>query len=150
MIDKNNYKANEHGVFYPSDIDSLRKPFSVYCPGKTFCDLGSGDGRVLFLAKQCGARGCIGFELDTELHNFSADTINADFMDMDLRAYNILYYYLKGSNDEKALIEKINNEARGIFMLFHKDCDEKDINYFVKRVEMRMIDAYPDLSIFSR
>lgn len=46
----------EKGIFYPSLLEELLPAFTPYVrPGTRFLDLGSGDGRVVFLASWLGA-----------------------------------------------------------------------------------------------
>src|SRR5713101_3207843 len=57
------------GLFYPSILEDLLPAFqAVLRPGTRFLDLGSGDGRVVFMAAFLGAQAS-GVEYDHDLHH---------------------------------------------------------------------------------
>jgi SAM-dependent methyltransferase len=115
------------GLFYPSLLEDLLPAFTaVVRPGKTFLDLGSGDGRVVFLAAHLQAH-ATGIEYDRTLHRIArrarrqlthlfeperATLRRGDFFEADLARYDLLYYFGKGSYGEGRLIDKIRREIR--------------------------------------
>lgn len=72
-------------------------------PGETFCDLGSGDGRVVIAAAQLGAI-ATGIELNADLalesrqqisaSNVTATIIEGDMYDAEIAPYDVVYAYL--------------------------------------------------------
>ncbi|MFQ5876914.1 MAG: SAM-dependent methyltransferase, partial [Acidobacteriota bacterium] len=117
----------ERGLFYPSLLEDLLPSFeAILRPGARFLDLGSGDGRVVFLAALLGAD-ATGIEYDRRLHRIARrsrarleeilDTDRAvlrrgDFFDEDLGRYDVLFYFARGSFGEDRLLEKIRDEMR--------------------------------------
>jgi SAM-dependent methyltransferase len=115
------------GLFYPSLLEELVPAFrAAIGPGTRFLDLGSGDGRVVFLAALMGAD-ATGIEYDRELHGIAvrarrrlshlidrrrATLRRGDFFDLDLSRYDVLFYFGKGSFAEDRLGEKIVREMR--------------------------------------
>lgn len=138
---------NAYGIFCASAVSDLIEPFKLYCPGKKFCDLGAGDGRVLTLAYTQGAD-VMGYELAPRKRVFSDRIVRADFMKVNLKEHDILYYYLKGSNKEKTLIEKVNGETKDIFMLYTRHCNDADIDYFIDRLDLELLDQFGNLYVF--
>jgi ribosomal protein L11 methylase PrmA len=83
-------------------------------------DLGSGDGRLLFMAIEKGAGRCVGVEIDPDLVKMSRDTasnmgldkkvifIESDVMDVDLSEATVVLCYLlsAASADLKPKFEK--------------------------------------------
>jgi SAM-dependent methyltransferase len=65
------------GIFYPSYLEELLPAFQHYIkPGSRFLDLGSGDGRVVFLAGLLGAD-AVGIEWEPELVAVSQGAMEA-------------------------------------------------------------------------
>src|SRR5712664_3261784 len=59
------------GLFYPSILEDLLPALQAYVrPDTRFLDLGSGDGRVVFMAALLGAR-ATGIEYDREMHRIA-------------------------------------------------------------------------------
>lgn len=90
-------------------------------PGKVFCDLGSGDGRLVIAAALRGAK-AIGIEIDTVRVLYSrfwiwllrlknAEIIKGNLFDQDLRDVDILNLYLLQETNEK-LIPKLEKELK--------------------------------------
>lgn len=92
-----NYLPIEYGLL------SQLLPLLDIKPGETFCDLGSGDGRVVIAAAQLGAVST-GIEINPTLisesrqnilsANVSATIVESNFHDVDLSSYDIVYTYL--------------------------------------------------------
>jgi len=115
------------GLFYPSLLDDLIPAFRAeVLPGRRFLDLGSGDGRVVFLAAFLGAE-ATGIEYEREMDRLArrarkrlgglvpsgrARLRRADFFREDLSRYDVLFYYGQGSYVEDRLLEKIAREIR--------------------------------------
>jgi hypothetical protein len=117
----------EKGLYYPALLPDLLPAFRVHlAPGRTFLDLGSGDGRVVFLAAVMGTRPT-GIEYDRGLHRIArtarrrlrdalpvgeARLMRGDFFDVDYGAWDILFYYAAGSYAEKRLGDRLAEEMR--------------------------------------
>lgn len=115
------------GLFYPSDLsDVLEAMAAEVKPGTTFLDLGSGDGRVVFLAALLGAD-ATGIEFETEIHGLAleaedrlADLLprdrihlkHGDFLKEPFERYDVLFYFDSGTFARSALLDKIGAEMR--------------------------------------
>ncbi len=120
------------GLFYPSLLDDLLPALSAAIrPGDRFLDLGSGDGRVVFIAAHLGAR-ATGIEYDRALqriarrarrrlaHLFEPDRAilrRGDFFREDLSRYDRIFYFGRGSFGEDRLLAKIRAEMRADALL---------------------------------
>ena len=119
----------EKGIFAPTsikDTNVLMAFNKILKPGIRFLDLGSGDGRVVFLASLFGAAST-GIEFDEDIFNSSlkardklsnrfdlskTELIRGDFFDSDFSRYDVFYYFMSGSFDEKRLEEKLAKELK--------------------------------------
>ncbi len=115
------------GLFYPSRLEDLLPAFlATVRPGARFLDLGSGDGRVVFLAALLGARAA-GVEYDRDLHRIAlrargqladlldpgpAELRRGDFFKEDLGSYDVLFYFTSGAGAEDRLLKKLRGEMR--------------------------------------
>jgi SAM-dependent methyltransferase len=115
------------GLFYPSLLDDLLPALQAEVrPGRRLLDLGSGDGRVVFLAAYLGAD-ATGIEFERELDHLArrasrrlagrvpverARFRRGDFLKEDFSKYDVLFYYAHGSYLEQPLLEKIAREMR--------------------------------------
>jgi len=115
------------GLFYPSLLDDLIPAFQAEVrPGRRFLDLGSGDGRIVFLAALLGAD-ATGIEYERDLDHLArrarrrlahlvpierARLRRGDFFKEDFSRYDVLFYYGHGSYLEKRLLEKMVREMR--------------------------------------
>ncbi|HKN47099.1 MAG TPA: hypothetical protein VJ144_03920 [Candidatus Polarisedimenticolia bacterium] len=113
------------GLFYPSILEDILPAFAaVIRPGMRFLDLGSGDGRIVFMAALLGAK-ATGIEYDAELHRIAFEArrrlgdlvdperavlIRGDFFKQDLRPYDVFFYFALGSSSEDRLLAKLRGE----------------------------------------
>jgi SAM-dependent methyltransferase len=113
------------GLFYPSILEDLLPAFTATVrPDARVLDLGSGDGRAVFMAALLGAR-AEGVEFDRSLHRIAIeargrlqDRIDprhavlrrGDFFPEDFRPYDILFYYGSGCSMESRLLDKLHRE----------------------------------------
>ncbi|HEV8700100.1 MAG TPA: class I SAM-dependent methyltransferase [Candidatus Polarisedimenticolia bacterium] len=115
------------GLFYPTWLDELLPALqSAVRPGARFLDLGSGDGRVVFLAAGMGAR-ATGIEFNRGLYRLArtararldglpgidrAVLKRGDFFKEDFSDYDVFFYFGSGSSAEQALLAKLRREMR--------------------------------------
>ncbi len=115
----------EKGLFYPSLLEELLPAFEAYVtPGIRFLDLGSGDGRAVFLASVLGAK-ATGIEYDEELVEVSlraldalADRVDAkrvkiqqrDFFEVSWSDYELIFYFDQSSVEQERVREKLRRE----------------------------------------
>ena len=117
----------EKGLFYPTSLDDVLDAFeSEVRPGLSLLDLGSGDGRVVFLSALLGAD-ATGVEWEPSLHRIAIDARErladlvprkrarlkaGDFLREDFSRYDLLFYFESGTFDASALFDKIRRELR--------------------------------------
>jgi|GEM_PF-3780262 SAM-dependent methyltransferase len=117
----------DKGLFYPALLEDLLPPFERYLrPGLRFLDLGSGDGRVLFLAAGLGVA-ATGIEYDPVLiavhHRASKaledvvdttriEVIQGDFFKQSWAPYDVIYYFDQSSFDGKRVRKKLRRELK--------------------------------------
>ena len=126
----------KEGIYTPSITYEIENAFEKYCKGKTFLDLGSGNGQVLGLAFKYGSM-VTGIEIEKDFYEnsqFKEWVINKDMFEIDWRNYQIIYYFLKGCNQEDRLIEKINEECRELLILYTHGSNEREVSYFVTKL----------------
>ncbi len=115
----------EKGLFYPSLLEELLPAFRRYLqPGKKFLDLGSGDGRVLFLANVLGSD-ATGVEYDGRLVKVTRTAqeslgrlvdarrlhvVQGDFFELPWSGYDVVFYFDQSSFEQDRLREKIRTE----------------------------------------
>jgi SAM-dependent methyltransferase len=115
----------DKGIFYPSLLQELAPGFEAYVEeGSRFLDLGSGDGRVVFLAAYLGAE-ATGIEYDERLVEVSRRALEAlsdiipadrvrfirgDFFQHSWSEYDLIFYYDFGSFEPKRLEAKLTQE----------------------------------------
>jgi SAM-dependent methyltransferase len=128
--------VRERGLFYPSSLDEILPGIAaVVRPGTRFLDLGSGDGRVVFLAAVLGAE-ATGIEYDRRLHDVARDALDrlaatvprarvrlrrGDFFRADWSPYDVVYYFGLGSFAEARMLEKLAREMSpgAVLLLAH-------------------------------
>jgi hypothetical protein len=117
----------EKGLFYPTSLDDTLDAFeSEVRPGLKLLDLGSGDGRVIFLSAVMGAD-ATGIEWEPALHRLALDARKrlgsfvprnrahlrqGDFLREDFSRYDLLFHFGSGTFDDTALFDKIRRELR--------------------------------------
>lgn len=115
----------EKGLFYPSLLEEVAPPFERFVqPGTRFLDLGSGDGRVVFLASLFGAH-AVGIEWDPILVRVSLDAqealadlvdaerieiLQGDFFDIPWSDYDVIFYFDESSMEHERLRAKMKRE----------------------------------------
>ena len=116
------------GVWVSSNIDDIAKiaEFLKINENSYIVDLGSGDGRVCFVFSLFGAK-IDGIEYNLSFINLSnrikkhlasyfdtskVNFIHKDFLDHNLSKYDILFYFISGSFDERNLKLKLLKEMK--------------------------------------
>src|SRR5207245_6464701 len=116
----------DRGLFYPSILEDLLPALAeAIRPGARFLDLGSGDGRVVFMAALLGAR-AEGIEYDRRLHRIAVEAQSrlqdridptravlrrGDFFAADFRPYDVLFYYGSGCSLETELLWQLRKRV---------------------------------------
>jgi len=115
----------DKGLFYPALLEEVLPAFERYVSsGTRFLDLGSGDGRAVFLANVLGAV-ATGIEYDEELVAVSrralaalGDLVDAervhlvqgDFFASSWADYDVVFYFDQSSFEQDRLREKVRRE----------------------------------------
>jgi len=144
-------KVMAHGIFFPSSVEHIIDSFSDHLPGKKFLDLGSGDGKVVELALAYTEK-ARGVEINQSLYDNSKVKNFITFGNMfsiDFSAEEVLYYYLKGSNHELELIQKLNKEFHGTLIIYYATMKEKQVEVFASFLNAKEIQSYPHVRVFS-
>lgn len=104
--------------FSPTPADEVAAMVACVQPGERFCDLGSGDGRLLVAALERGAAAAIGFERDEELARKSAALHRGggvrvcDYWEQDWSGFDVICAVLNGAEQEQAALDKFTRECR--------------------------------------
>ena len=126
----------DKGIYVPSDLNDLKECFRKFCPNSMFLDVGSGNGSVLELAWKNSAT-IRGVEIDKEFFNtskFKRWITNEHFEKIDFSIYNIIYYFLKGTDEQDKLAEKINQEARDKVIIYRRGSNNKEVEEFIAKL----------------
>lgn len=115
----------EKGLFYPSLLEEVLPPFERYVTaGTRFLDLGSGDGRVVFLANVLGAH-ATGIEWESDLVEVSLaaeealgdlvdperiELIQGDFFEHSWADCDVIFYFDTSSHEHARLRRKMHEE----------------------------------------
>jgi len=130
-------KVEDRGLFYPSSLDDIRAGLEAAVrPGLKFLDLGSGDGRVVFLAAVLGAE-ATGIEYDARVHAVARDALarlaaivprervrlrRGDFFRADWSGYDVIFYFgTNGTFAEDRMYAKLAREMKpdAVLLLAH-------------------------------
>ena len=120
------------GIFEVSNLEHLKEVFSKYLKGRRFLDVGSGLGQVVKFALNY-TTDSTGIEYERPFIDctcISANILHEDFFKHDFSQYNVLYYYIFGTGDEKKLIEKIKKEFKGILIIYHAELPKGDRDFY--------------------
>ena len=150
--------ATDKGAFYPAVLHEVLLPFREFVgPGKRFLDLGSGDGRITFLANILGAD-ATGIEFDRNLINVSENAlqrlegivdedrihfIQSDFFKIPWSDYDVIFYYDQSSFEQERVREKLIAELSPEAMLIVL----RQSNSFPG---MELISSYPHVNILRK
>lgn len=128
----------QQGFFYPSILEELGDALEYYVtPGVRFLDLGSGDGRVAFMANILGAD-ATGIESDPRLFETSQRAraalqghlaeerltlVQEDYFNVSWSDYDIVFYYDLGSDNPLLFRQKLFAELRpgAIFLVAYPE-----------------------------
>jgi SAM-dependent methyltransferase len=115
----------DKGLFYPSLLEELLPAFERYlAPGVSFLDLGSGDGRAVFLARVLGAH-ATGIEYDGNLVELSrralaalaevvdpdgVSLVQGDFFETSWAGFDVIYYFDLSSFAQQRVRDKLRRE----------------------------------------
>lgn len=115
----------DKGRFYPFLLEDLLEAFALYVkPGTRFLDLGSGDGRVVFLANALGAD-ATGIEYNPQIFEISQRAagsledlldrqrlhlVQGDFFESSWSGYDVIFYFDLSSFEHHRLRKKIAQE----------------------------------------
>jgi len=117
-----------HGLYGSSNMWAVFELFKQISLEQSalFIDLGSGDGRITFLASLFTT--AVGIEGDPELHaiaekaktdlGISCTLINGDYQNEDLRSYDVLFIYADHSWPAP-FQEKLLRECKGVLYSLH-------------------------------
>lgn len=150
----------EKGLFFPARLEEVLPALrTLAVDGVRFLDLGSGDGRVVFLAALTGAH-ATGIEYDRILHGVARDCRRkleevlpleridlrqGDFFKEDWGRYDVIFYYVDSSFDQSGVRQKLLEELRedALLLLYHPQPD-------VPFPGVEKIAAYGDVHVFRR
>jgi hypothetical protein len=148
----------EKGIFYPSLLEELLPAFEAYVrPGTRFLDLGSGDGRVVFMAAWLGAD-ATGIEYDPQIFAASeragvalreiappdrVHLIEGDFFGSRWSGFDVIFFFGYGTFERerlgRKLLEEMDPDARLISA--HED----------QPFEGLVVEAtYPEMKVYRR
>lgn len=115
------------GEFFPTVLQELVPIFTRHVtPGKRFLDLGSGDGRVVFLASLLGAD-AYGIEYEKQLVEASlkarsalselvdpgrAHFVQGDFFESPWSEYDVIFYFNRSSFEPGRFYQKLTLETK--------------------------------------
>jgi SAM-dependent methyltransferase len=126
----------EKGLFYPALLEDVLPALRARAgDGVRFLDLGSGDGRVVFLAALTGAH-ATGIEYDRTLHRIARrcrkrlekmlpleriELRRGDFFEEDWGRFDVIFYFVDGSFNQTGIQQKLLEELRddALLLLYH-------------------------------
>lgn len=113
------------GIYLPSEREDVIEALQTYCSDKTFFDFGSGDGRIIEWARECGAIDPRG----TEFEEMATD-IRDDAFCTDIDQYQVIFYYSLGCDFEEDLYLWLSRKYTGIFLLNTKNAETSRYEVF--------------------
>ena len=137
------------GIFEVSNLEHLEEVFSKHLKGKRFLDLGSGIGQVVKLAFVY-ARTATGIEYEKpfiDCTHIRENILHKDFFEHDFSQYDVLYYYVSGTKDERRLVEKIANEFTGIFIVYHAELPSDDRDFYNLN-DFELLEEFPHGKVY--
>lgn len=155
----------DKGLFYPSLLEELLPAFERYlAPGSRFLDLGSGDGRAVFLAAVLGAH-ATGIEYDETLVEVSrkarealadlvdperARIVHGDFFAEPWSGYDVIYYFDQGSFAQDRVREKLRRELDpgAVLLVGHEQAPFPGLE--VETVFPDTEVTFPDVKVYRR
>ena len=132
---------------------------------RTFYDIGAGDGRILFVAREAGAPEAVGYEINVglwsaakELHSSNKllreftniDYLNADFFKEELDKKPGLYYIWPDANTNlDDVCKKIRDETpESLLIVYSKYIASKQKQLLVCRSEFIFDNAYDEIGLY--
>jgi cyclopropane fatty-acyl-phospholipid synthase-like methyltransferase len=118
------WQMRAHGAaFWPTSKNKLEHMFKLakITSADHVADLGSGDGRIIFRAAECGAARAVGYEIDPYWYNMSMKKHRASpyvekiqffkksFWEADFSSFTVVFLY-QGKHILKDLVKKLQNE----------------------------------------
>ena len=104
--------------------------FRKYVTGKSFLDIGCGDGRIIMKAMMCGAKKYNGVEINEEFiksSNMKRYIKKGNYKEIDPNNYEVIYYFL-GSTEKIPL----DGEGEPEFINYIKNFEGTLILYYRK------------------
>jgi precorrin-6B methylase 2 len=143
----------DKGIYVPSDLNDLKECFRKFCPNSMLLDVGSGNGAVLELAWKNSAT-VSGVEIDKEFYEttkFKRWVTHGHFDKIDFSIYNIIYYFLKGTDEQDKLAEKINEKAREKVIIYRRGSNQEETDKFIaKLTNFKTIETFKYIYILNR
>ena len=157
--------ARDKGLFYPILLEDLLPAFRAYVEADArFLDLGSGDGRVVFLAGVLGAR-ATGIEYDEGLVALSrralaalADVVDArlvelvqgDFFASSWSGYDVVFYFDQSSFAQDRVREKLARELDpgAVLLVGHEQAPFPGLELVAAFPDPRA--AHPEVKVYRR
>ncbi len=155
----------DKGLFYPISLENLLPAFERYVtPGVRFLDLGSGDGRVLFLANVLGAD-AVGIEYDKKMVKISRrarkalkdladrdrlEIVRDDFFAHRWSGYDVVFYFDQSSFAQDRVRQKLRRELDpgAILLIGHEQAPFPGFELVTSFPEGRR--THPDVKVYRR
>ncbi len=155
----------DKGLFYPISLEVMLPAFERHVtPGVRFLDLGSGDGRVLFLANVLGAD-AVGIEYDKQMVKISRRARKAlrdlvdrdrlrvvrdDFFEHSWSPYDVVFYFDQSSFAQDRVRHKLRREmaAGAVLLIGHEQAPFPGFELVTSYPEGRR--THPDVKVYRR
>jgi len=152
FMQRGSYQLSEakDGIWAPSNLFAVYQAFGKFDLGncKHFLDLGSGDGRVVFVASLFTRAS--GIDSDENFHEKAMNHkealgiktifINKDILQHDLSNYDVFFMY-PGESFIQEFVEKLKKEARGKRLIIYNKIYTPDKHF--KRTRTVFFDNMP-------